>query len=141
VHDHPHPHDPGAKSQMRLWADRVGVFLSAACAIHCLLTPFMILALPSLGLFELHHQFHETLLVILPLVALLAFIPGYLNHRDRRIFFWAAPGFALIASVAFLFEHTHDILPTIVSIAGSLCLIQAHLLNRRLCACCGSDVD
>lgn len=117
------------------WADRFGVVLSSVCAVHCILTPVVFLLLPSLHLAEFHESFHHTLLVILPLLALVAFVPGYRGHRDLRVFMWAFPGFALILASAFFFEHSHELMPTVLSVAGSISLVRAHLLNRHLSVC------
>jgi hypothetical protein len=130
-----------ARSPYRVWADRFGICLSTLCAVHCILTPVMILALPSLGfvgLLEFHETFHHVLLVVLPLLAIAAFVPGFLRHRDRRVFYWSAPGFLMIALAGLVFGEPHRLVPTVVSVVGSLFLIQAHLTNRRLCACCRS---
>ena len=121
-----------------LWADRVGICLSTLCLIHCLLTPVIFLLLPALNFGFFHHQVHVVLFFVLPLVALVAFVPGYRRHRNLQVFAWALPGFALILAgildlqPIFGEEYTEMVL----SVAGSLFLIRAHLLNRRLCACC-----
>lgn len=130
----------------RRLADRLGICLSALCLVHCLLTPVLILLLPSLQLFEAHgsgsHIFHESfhlaLLLVLPIVAVLAFVPGFRRHGDKRVFAWSLPGLALVGIVAFFFE---DISWTgsIVSVIGSLMLIRAHMINRKLCACCETE--
>jgi hypothetical protein len=115
-------------------ADRLGICLSSLCLIHCLLAP-LVLLLPSLGFLQIEEWFHGVLLIAAPLVALLAFIPGYRRHQNKMVFVWSSAGFVLfIAAVAF-FEHG-SILGATVSVLGSLLMIRAHLFNRRLCACC-----
>jgi hypothetical protein len=134
----------------RIWVDRLGIFLSALCAVHCFLTPIALLALQSslwiVNVNLLHERFHELLLFILPCLALIAFVPGYLGHRNAKVFFLALPGFLLILGSAFLFDHSQESLmnhvsiqslfSTVISIAGSGFLIAAHFLNRRLSICC-----
>lgn len=116
-------------------ADRLGICLSALCVVHCLLTPFVLLLLPSVQLLSLHESYHQFMLVILPALAVIAFIPGYRLHRERRIFMWAIPGLALIVLGALVF-HDFLYLEIASSVLGSLFLIRAHLLNRVLCSCC-----
>lgn len=128
------------------WADRLGLCLSVACLIHCLATPVLLILLPSLSIFgsEIaighshdhgHETLHEILLVILPIVALLAFIPGYRLHRNAKVFVWGAPGVAALAAGVYL-SHSQHVVSTLITIFGSLLLVRAHLLNRKECACC-----
>jgi hypothetical protein len=122
-------------------ADRLGICLSGLCLIHCILTPFVLLALPSLAVAsfenEGHHLLHEVLLVILPVLALAAFIPGFRRHRDLRVFYWSVPGIALLAIAVTIF-HDNMWIQSGITISGSIFLIRAHVLNRHLCACCES---
>lgn len=119
---------------IRTWADKLGICLSALCLIHCLITPMLLIFLPALSLWG-HHVFHDALLVILPLLAIAAFIPGFVRHRDPRVFYWAIPGLAAVVLGTLLFEE-EIILQAIITISGSILLIRAHLKNRALCACC-----
>jgi hypothetical protein len=99
------------------------------------LTPFALIAFPALEASGYHDLFHEGLLFILPVLAVVAFIPGYRRHRDLRVFYWSAPGIISIAIGALAF-HDHAWGQVVFSIFGSLLLIRAHLINRSLCACC-----
>lgn len=128
-----------SKSFLRaaFWADRLGICLSGLCLIHCLVTPIVLIMLPSVTLasFEGHHIFHEVLMVILPVVALAAFVPGFRKHKDARVFFWSVPALVLITIAATVF-HDDVWIQAAMTITGSALLIKAHLLNRHLCACC-----
>jgi hypothetical protein len=133
------------------WRDRVGIFLSVICLIHCLMTPIVLGMIPvgvALGFWE--HGFHQVFLVLVPLVALIAFIPGWKQHGDSRVWYWGAAGIALLAAgVAFAEAFGHgepgNYAPLIgelaLTMAGGSCLIRAHLLNRALCACCDHGHD
>ena len=119
-------------------ADRLGICLSALCVVHCLLTPVILLLLPSAQFFHFfttHETFHMLMLIVLPLLALFAFIPGFRLHGNKGVFLWAIPGIASIAVGALLFEG-NAWFEAGFSIAGSCMLIRAHLLNRVLCSCC-----
>ncbi|MES2964135.1 MAG: MerC domain-containing protein [Bdellovibrionota bacterium] len=125
-------------TKVRTWADRLGLCLSLLCLIHCILTPIMLLTIPSLVLLEedhAHEWLHRSLFAILPLLAIAAFIPGYRRHRDARVFYWGVPGLALLATGVLVFEGQMGP-QALATIAGSLFLIRAHILNRHLCACC-----
>ncbi len=137
-----------SSSTMQLWADRLGLCLSVACLIHCLATPVLLIALPGLsflvaehdhghGLEHNHEILHQVLLVILPLLAVLAFIPGYRMHGKRQVFYWAFPGIVALA-IGVILAHDYAGVATAVTILGSVLLVRAHLLNRKECACCAT---
>lgn len=130
----PEMHETMEEQQLKL-ADKIGIVLSGLCVVHCLLTPFVILLIPSLELASYHDLFHDVLLGVLPLVALSAFIPGYRRHRNFEVFLWSLPGLAMVAIGALVF-HEQVVGQVLFSIAGSLLLIKAHLVNRALCTCC-----
>lgn len=128
-------------AKIRSWADRLGLCLSLLCLIHCILTPIMLLLIPSLMLIEesgAHEWFHRGLFAVLPIFAIAAFIPGYLRHRDKRVFYWGTPGLVLLAIGIIVFEGQMGP-QALATIAGSLFLIRAHILNRQLCACCETN--
>lgn len=139
------------------WRDRLGICLSVLCLVHCLLTPFILGLVPvgaALGFWQ--HGFHQVFLLIVPFVALIAFIPGWRRHGDARVWYWGGSGILLLTvgvAVAEFFGHEAassfstdfsihfgplfgEILFTV---AGGVCLIRAHLLNRALCVCCDHD--
>jgi hypothetical protein len=123
---------------VRTWADRLGICLSGLCVVHCAMMPILVLAIPTLEMGFLHEFFHESLLVVLPVLAVAAFVPGYRKHRDARVFLWSLPGLVLIALGALVFGHESLIAQGALTIAGSVLLIRAHQVNRKLCACCES---
>ncbi len=125
-------------TKIRSWADRLGLCLSLLCLIHCVLTPILLIAIPSLVILEEHHEhefLHQALFAILPVLAIAAFIPGFRRHGDKRVFFWGFPGIAFLAVGVLVFDGQMGP-QALFTIAGSLFLIRAHLLNRHLCACC-----
>lgn len=133
-------------SQVRRVADSFGVCLSVLCLVHCLLTPVVFFLLPSLSVLELgmgklgllhtgHDEFHHLLLILFPLSVLAAFIPGYLRHKNKSVFAWGGLGLLFAATGTLAFEDL-PYFQLALTIPGSLFLIRAHLLNRRLCSCC-----
>ncbi len=130
------------------WRDRLGICLSILCLVHCLLTPLLLAMVPvgaALGFWQ--HGFHHVFLMIVPIVALLAFVPGWRQHGDARIWYWGGFGILFLAlgvAVAEYFGHSaHTEIEwgplaceLVFTLAGAACLIRAHLLNRELCVCC-----
>lgn len=115
---------------------RSSVFFSSVCLIHCLATPFVVLALPSVSVL-----FSDTLewiliLSVVPL-SLAAFVPTWLKHKDVRlaVLFGVGLGFVMISQVLF-HQHSHSSLsvqlPGMVSMAvGALLLAWSIYRNNR----------
>lgn len=116
--------------------NKVGIFLSGICALHCLLTPILLLALPVLGGFFENSWIHILLaLGVLP-VGLFAFWTGFQHHRKSSILGLGLLGMTFIISAAFVpheWVEWNEI--DVVTILGSLSLIIAHVLNQRACQC------
>src|SRR3712207_3783581 len=75
------------RTRLQVLADRAGICLSAICIVHCILTPVILLALPAFQFFEWYHEsLHVIFAVIIPLLALAAFVPGYRLHGEKRVF-------------------------------------------------------
>jgi hypothetical protein len=89
---------------MRDWKDRLGIFASAACAVHCAATPILVAALPTLKLTEwmADPRFHQIAAVICCSLVAIAIVPTTLRFRDLRLFSFASSGLGLILAAAFL---------------------------------------
>lgn len=119
--------------------DKLGIAGSGLCLVHCLALPVVVGMLPSLGIaFLADEMVHEILAFALIAFAALAFIPGYMRHRDNRVLSLMAAGLGLIlfATWGEALVDLHGAGETIVSVAGSILLISAHLLNHSFCQAC-----
>ena len=108
-----------------------------ACAIHCVLIPFVITLLPLLGLSFLEHSNFELVMVgIAVSLATLSMCWGARLHGKKR-------AFILIAAALSLFIAGHEA-PSeyhwYLMGMGGFCLVAAHILNRKLCRTCTSCV-
>lgn len=119
------------------WLDKVGIWLSGLCLIHCVGTVVILMLLPVISVNEDAHEYvHIILAVILPVVALLAFIPGYRRHHDKLVIALGIVGVALIIFAAAEPIHGQGhLFVGVVTSLGSISLITAHLRNRRLNRC------
>ena len=119
------------------WLDKIGIWLSGLCLVHCVGTVVMLALLPVVSVNEQTHEYvHIVLAVILPTIALLAFIPGYRRHHDKRVIGLGVAGVALIIFAAAEPFHGQDhVFVGVVTSLGSVSLITAHLRNRRLNSC------
>jgi len=86
------------------WKDRLGIFASVACAIHCAVTPFLIASLPALKLTEWMASplFHQIVAVACSLLVAIAIWPSFARFRDYRILGLSTAGLSLIVASAFL---------------------------------------
>lgn len=115
-------------------ADRAGACLSCACAVHCLVTPFLIAFLPFLGLRFLADEAFETVLVTTAVgVASGSFCWGYRRHRRRSLLLILVIALSLILAGRCLVQAPYE---SALVAAGGLALAGGHLLNRRLCRAC-----
>ena len=123
--------DAGSKPA-RWWnlADRVGATASFLCAIHCALLPFVLTALPLLGLgFLAGHEFERGFVMFAATLALFALVNGWRRHRRPLPLLLAAPGLALLLlGVTWAASYpiaVHSVMVT----CGGLLLASAHFVN------------
>ena len=117
--------------------DKTGAIVSWACAIHCLILPFAVAALPFLGLsFLLDESFERLIILISIAVALISLLPSYF-HRHRQlnilILFFGGITF-IVSSHLFLEENLTFKIPFIL--AGASLISAAHFANYRACRKC-----
>lgn len=74
---------PLSEGGRELWWDRLGIFASVACVVHCLAAPLLLLFLPVLGAWWSHPAAHWALAaLVLPLAGFVV-MRGYRKHRRR----------------------------------------------------------
>jgi hypothetical protein len=110
-----------------------GLLVSAVCAVHCAVTPLLLVALPFVG-----WQAWETPLRLAAVfIGIGAVGMGALFHRNFSVVWMLLLGIALLGVATLL--HGHFIPELLVSVAASTALIRAHWLNTRACAQSGHD--
>ncbi|MEM1180341.1 MAG: MerC domain-containing protein [Acidobacteriota bacterium] len=119
---------------LRAIADGFGIFGAAACAIHCIAIPVLLVvgaAVPSLFLGE---TFHRTMLWLVVPSAILAFSLGCSRHKDRLVLILGAVGvIGLVASGTVLHDVVGEFGEKAGTLASAAILIFAHVRNFRLC--------
>ena len=115
--------------------DILAISISGLCAVHCLLTPLVIILFPILsGTVIAGENFHRLLLwVILPTSGL-AVVLGCRRHKDTVVFALGMVGLSLLI-VGALWAHAWlgewgDRLLTMV---GGGIMAVGHVRNYRLC--------
>lgn len=66
-------------------ADRIGVFASVLCAIHCIVTPPLLIALPVFGKAWAHPASHWGMALLVVPLAIFALRHGYRLHARKWI--------------------------------------------------------
>ncbi|MNT43160.1 MerC mercury resistance protein [compost metagenome] len=116
--------------------DKWGIFFSTLCAIHCLLTPLLVLTLPVLGEAFENPWVHFGLALFVVPVGLFAFWSGYKHHKKAALLALGILGVFLVGGASLAPHSLIDSLGgELLIIFGSCLLILAHFLNRRACLC------
>ncbi|RPE13374.1 MerC domain-containing protein [Chitinophaga lutea] len=115
--------------------DALGIGASLACAVHCVLLPLVVTALPLLGfeLFE-NENLEYGLLAFSFVVGYTALFRGYRkHHRHLKPLLLFSAGFAGLLAGHFLAPES---LEPFVIIAGAGLIVWAHLRNIKECKNC-----
>lgn len=118
----------------RAWqtADRLGALASFLCAIHCAALPFVLAALPLLGLeFLADHRFERAFVVFACALALLTLFGGYRRHRRPMPLLLAFPGLLLLLLGVTIAEQYPIALHSALVTCGGVLLASAHFVNLR----------
>lgn len=124
--------------------DQIGVWTSAFCVVHCLLTPVVLsLSAVSAHFLPSEEKTHRTLAVAIAALGAITLVKGYRNHRSSRVLLLMIAGLAFIFGGAFWGNHlpSHGI-EVLVTLIGSGFMIAAHRTNHtfcRDCSCSHSD--
>ena len=123
------------------YLDRIGVFLSATCLLHCLALPVLLTIAPitQTGLMD-EQTFHLVLLWFILPVSLIALGIGCRQHKDLIIVLLGGTGLSLLL-FAGLLGRTYLSPPTerVLTVVAGLILAAAHLRNFKICRATNCD--
>ena len=108
--------------------DRVGIWLSALCAAHCITTAILIAALASFGGVFLNPLIHEIGLILAILLGAVALSTGVLRHGYMMPFATGCFGLGVMAGALSLGHGDGELVATL---AGLMILALGHDLNSR----------
>lgn len=77
--------------------DRLGVWASAACAVHCLVAPALFIAVPAFASVWAHPASHAVIATLVLPLAVTVLTRGYRVHGGKLVAGAAAVGIACIA--------------------------------------------
>ncbi len=115
--------------------DNLGIFASVLCLIHCLAMPFIVAAIPFIGMKWQWLQSEATENILIALIigfAVFAIIPGYYAHKKPVALAGLVSGLSLVGAVALLRGQFPANLELPLISVGNLLLVGTHLLNRKL---------
>ncbi|WP_426358832.1 MerC domain-containing protein [Pseudocolwellia sp. HL-MZ19] len=119
--------------------DRIGITATSLCALHCILLPVLLPALPLLGLsFLADHQWEHFFLVVTAVLGTFALFSGFRKYH-RRIY----PFYLLFLGIA-IYWIKHDFseaLEPYFIILGASLIVAAHVINLKLCNNCKQCAD
>lgn len=120
----------------RTFLDKLGIWASGLCALHCLSLPILIPLLPFVGsLFFAQDWFEKTILSMSMIVGFWAlFIGFYRYHRQIYPLYSLALG-GLIYWNKDIFGEQYE--PFTIAV-GAFLIIAAHFTNLKLCKSCKS---
>jgi len=119
--------------------DRIGITAASLCALHCILLPVLLPALPLLGLsFLADHTWEHVFLLLTAVLGTFALFSGFKKYH-RRLY----PFYLLFLGI-FVYWIKHDfseaLQPYFIVIGTSL-IVAAHIINVKLCNSCKQCAD
>ncbi len=113
-------------------ADRLGVFASTICAMHCALVALLPVALGAAGLSVLgSHELEWTFTLVAAGVATFAFVASWRRNASPAVLSLLGAGITGLFAARFIEESGAHELGTMVAIASGFLLVLGHLQNLR----------
>ena len=117
------------KAQMN--SDKMAISLSAACVIHCLFAPTLIIFAYSFLSFSIESEIVHYIILILALpISVLALTLGYRNHKVLSFLITGIFGLSLMLLAVLLGEGTSE---KVLTVIGSSIVAYAHYRNHKIC--------
>ncbi|MDO6444911.1 MerC domain-containing protein [Colwellia sp. 1_MG-2023] len=114
--------------------DRIGITATSLCALHCILLPVILPALPLLGIgFLADHMWEHIFLVVTAILGSIAMFSGFKRYHKKLY-----PFYLLMLGVV-VYWQKHDfseaLQPFFIMIGATL-IVAAHIINIKLCNSC-----
>lgn len=117
------------------YGDKTAIGLSALCVVHCLLTPLLLILVPSNAVQWISDEaFHHGMLLGVLFSSIIALNLGFRVHCQRSILFWGAAGLLLLSSPLLL---GHDLIgehgEKLLTVLGASIIAIGHIKNFKVC--------
>ncbi|RCU50071.1 MerC domain-containing protein [Corallincola luteus] len=115
--------------------DMLAIGISTACAVHCILLPMLVVALPALaGSALMDEKFHLILLLGIVPTSVIALFMGCRKHRHWHLFGWGVAGLLTLILAALFGHHLlGELGEKVLTLGGSLLIAIGHIKNFRYC--------
>ena len=111
--------------------DRLGIWASSLCAVHCLALPILIPLLPLVGAsFFAQDWFERTILSLSMIVGFWALLSGFYRYHRQIYPLYSLMLGGIIYWNKDMFGETYE--PFTIA-TGALLIIGAHIVNLKLC--------
>lgn len=121
--------------------DKIGIWVSSLCALHCLLLPVLVPLLPLIGAsFFAQVWFERTILCISLLIGAVALTSGALKYHGR---YYPLVFLALGGAIYWFKDSFGEAAEPFTIAVGALLIVMGHWVNMRLCRrckCCRNTV-
>lgn len=119
--------------------DRIGITAASLCALHCILLPVLLPALPLLGLsFLADHEWEHAFLIVTAVLGSFALFSGFKKYHKRIYPFYLL----FLGIIIYWVKHdfAESVQPFFIVIGASL-IVAAHVINLKLCNSCKQCAD
>ena len=90
-----------SRCRSNVWLDTLAVGMSVTCAVHCLLTPVLIIVLPMLATTVwVQYDFHLWMMLLVVPTSGTAVLLGCRKHKDKTVLVLSLLGLGLLVFVA-----------------------------------------
>ena len=116
-------------------SDKLSIFVSITCALHCLLMPAFLITTSSFIALQIDNEFlHGVMLLIIFPISTFALLTGLFNHNGKISFSSGFIGLIILLYAYFAGEEILDEWGEIImTLIGSAILVFAHWQNFKLC--------
>ncbi len=115
--------------------DNLGIFVSVLCAIHCGLTPILLVSTTFVSVNpELLEKVEIPFLIVSAFLAIFSVITSVQSHKNFLPLILALSGLAFVL-LGGMFENQE----TIMRVTGSLLIVASHAMNKRITKVKGNE--
>ncbi|WP_166425319.1 MerC domain-containing protein [Paraglaciecola sp. 20A4] len=116
--------------------DRLGIWASSLCAVHCLALPILIPLLPLIGAsFFAEDWFERIILSLSMIVGFWALLSGFYRYHRRIYPLYSLMLGGIIYWNKDMFGESYE--PFTIAV-GAMLIVGAHVVNLKLCKSCHS---
>ncbi len=116
--------------------EQLSVFLSMACAIHCMLTPILVILMPMAGMYlEKYHWIEYVIILSVIILGSTSLYHGYKIHHHKILpiaLFAFGVLFMILGSILHIYLLQNSIIHHLLTAFGGVFCGIAQFLNLRL---------